>query len=164
MWKDRLFLFVRLVGLLAISLVVTLISVLIFRFFSQEEFFEYIICLLVSLITMAIGLWLLARQDGYKSASGVSVQDFKTYIFVFAYQLIFSIIFQFAVYTSGPAYWIAHLIWLASGNTISGIGSAPTWMYILCMVACDAIYLIPIFIGKKQGYLQRIKDREELMQ
>lgn len=163
-WKEQLLIFVRFIGVLTVSLCATLISVLILRFFSQEDLFEKVICFIVSLIAAFIGLWNIAIKDGYKSASAFLLQDLKTYLFVFAYQLIFAIIFKFAVYTSGPAYWMAHFIWLLSGHTLSGIGSAPTWLYILCMIACDGVYLILVFIGKKQGYLRRIKEREKLMQ
>ena len=160
--KNKLLFLARYFGILTVSLGISVISTLILRFISQEQALEYIICFIVSLTVMVIGLGVLSAKDGYKTAQGFSSNDLKTYIFIFVCQFIIAIIFKFAVYISGPTYWVAHFIWLSCGHDVSGVGSAPIWLYMLCAIACDAIYILPVFIGKRQGYLYRLKKRDEL--
>ena len=69
--------------------------------------------------------------------------------------LAIALIFKFAIYTSGPVYYAAAYIWGANGHDASRIGSVPMWIYLLCMVIADGIYLSVSIFGMNRGRKKR---------
>ena len=162
MLKNGLLRYARLLGISSLALLVTLVAITAVRFFTQEPRWENFASFVVGFIVLLVGLGIYAGRDGYANAASFSARDFGTYAIAFVCQILVSVLFQFAVYVSGPAYWMAHFIWVLRGNQDVGIGTAPFWVYVLCMLIGDAVCLGAVFLGMRWGKQRRIKDRETI--
>ena len=77
--------------------------------------------------------------------------------------MIVGIPFKYAIYVSGPAFYLGSLVkWYTTHTLLETIGDAPLWMHIVPLIVLD-ILLIPVwFFGKNRGRKKREKDREAL--
>ena len=75
---------------------------------------------------------------------------------------LYASLFKFAIYTSGAAYDLAHILWRLSGHDVHGIGSAPFWLYLIFLVLLDLLYLLAVIWGRKCGYKKRLRHRKSL--
>lgn len=68
-------------------------------------------------------------------------KDLISLTIVFVLQIIIGLPFKYAVYTSGPAFFLGSLVkWYTTHTTLDTIGDAPLWMHVVCMV------FFPVFV------------------
>jgi hypothetical protein len=163
MLKTGLLRYARLMGVSSLSLLVTLAVITAVRFFTQEPLWENFASFVAGLIALLIGLGIYAKRDGYANAAPFSVRDLGIYAIAFACQIPVAALFKFAVYVSGPTYFFANFIWISKGNYDVGIGTAPAWGYVLCMLAGDVVCLLVAVVGMRCGYKKRIRERNNLL-
>ena len=163
MLKTGLLRYARLMGVSSLSLLVTLVVITAVRFFTQEPPWENFTSFVAGLIALLIGLGIYAKRDGYANAAPFSIRDLGIYAIAFACQIPVAAMFKFAVYVSGPAYFFANFIWISKGNYDVGIGTAPAWGYVLCMLADDCMCLLAAAVGMRCGYKKRIRERNNLL-
>ena len=162
MWKDGMLRYARLLGISSLSLLVTMVAITAVRFFTQEPLWENFTSFVAGFIALLIGLGIYAKRDGYANAAPFSVRDLGIYAIAFVCQIAVAALFKFAVYVSGPMYWLANFIWISKGNYDVGIGTAPSWAYVLCMLAGDGVCLLAVMIGMRLGHHKRVSNREKL--
>ena len=169
MYKDFIknsgYTFVRFFGILWLSLLITILGFFIATFFIERKH-ELILDILQAIlffISTFGGCFLLARSDGYKSNLPFQKNDLPKYCFVFILHIIYAFCFGFAIYTTGAAYNITHIIWRQTGHEVKGNGSAPFWLYLIFLVVFDCIYLLAVIWGKKKGVQKRLSDRKKLL-
>ncbi len=87
-------------------------------------------------------------------------KDLISLTIVFVLQIIIGLPFKYAVYTSGPAFFLGSLVkWYTTHTTLDTIGDAPLWMHVVPLIICDLI-LIPVwFSGKKAGRKKKRKGQ-----
>jgi hypothetical protein len=163
MLKAGLLRYARLMGVSSLSLLVTLAVITAVRFFTQEPLWENFTSFGAGFIALLIGLGIYAKRDGYAKAAPFSVRDLGIYAIAFACQIPVAALFKFAVYVSGPTYFFANFIWISKGNYDVGIGTAPAWGYVLCMLAGDVVCLLVAVVGMRCGYKKRIRERNNLL-
>jgi hypothetical protein len=163
MLKTGLLRYARLMGVSSLSLLVTLAVITAVRFFTQEPLWENFTSFVAGLIALLIGLGIYAKRDGYANAAPFSIRDLGIYAIAFACQIPVAALFKFAVYVSGPTYFFANFIWISKGNLDVGIGTAPSWFYVLCMLAGDVVCLVVAVVGMRCGYKKRIRERNNLL-
>ncbi|MBE6621036.1 MAG: hypothetical protein E7625_06725 [Ruminococcaceae bacterium] len=163
MLKNGLLRYARLMGISSLSLLVSMVALTAVRFFTQEPLWENFTSFVAGFIALLIGLGIYAKRDGYANAAPFSVRDLRIYAIAFVCQIPVAALFKFAVYASGPTYFFANFIWISKGNYDVGIGTAPSWFYVLCMLAGDGVCLLVAIIGMRAGCHKRIRDREKIL-
>lgn len=163
MWKERILFALRFLGAIVISLLVSLFFRLVVSLLTSETSLRLVSDALSQLISAVIVLFVFAYRDGYGSDRAFGKSELLTYFAAFVFQIVVGFVFKYAVYISGSAYSITHIIWLQTGHKLDGIGSAPLWLYIVLMLSCDMVYLIFGWIGYRLGRHNRMTERSKLL-
>lgn len=161
-WKKRLLYAVYFWGSIAISFAVCLLIVFLLRFWISEKLLEYIVLSILLLIGTAFVWGVFEYRDGYGSDHPFGKNELWIHLVAFAINLIGGLIFQYAIYTSGAAYYLTHIFWMQTGHEVIGNGSAPLWFYAAFMLLCDGIYLLSGWLAYGLGQRKRAADRSKL--
>lgn len=162
--KDSFYAFVRLFGLLWFSLLTISLGInfiLLFVERTQVYLLGTIDACLLFALTFG-GCFLLAKNDGYKNAAPFQKNELGKYVVVLFLHILYASLFKFAIYTTGAAYDLAHILWRLLGHDVHGIGSAPFWLYLAFLVVLDLLYLVAVMAGRKYGYKKRLQNRKKL--
>ena len=161
---DSIYAFVRLFGLLWFSLLVLSLGFNVILFFvsrTQVILLGIVDTVLLFLLTFG-GCFLLAKADGYKNSASFFKKELGKYAVVLVLHVLYASLFKFAIYTTGAAYDLSHIVWRLMGHNVHGIGSAPFWLYFLFLVIFDFLYLVAVILGRRCGCKKRQQDRKRL--
>ena len=163
MIKRSLELFLKYIGIVELSLLSALIVTLPLNFIGIKDVGKDWVYSVVMFLIIAAGVFLLSYREGYSDRQYEKKKDLISLTIVFVLQIIIGLPFKYAMYTSGPAFFLGSLVkWYTTHTTLDTIGDAPLWMHVVPLIICDLI-LIPVwFSGKKAGREKREKDRQSL--
>ena len=120
---------------------------------------ETITCILV----LCVLLFFFAYKRGYKKAEFHCKSLLVSLILATGMQLIYAIIFRFAVYTTAGAYYLAHLLYAGGQQGVTfAYDEVPGYMYIMTMCIADIFYITAVILGEYLGERKRIKERAVL--
>ena len=80
------------------------------------------------------------------------------------FQMIAANIITFAIYTSGPALYFAHILYAGNNTTLHFADTdVPSRLYIICMLVLDLLYIISAVLGGYLGQKKRSQERLALI-
>lgn len=153
--------FIYIFTCLWITLFISMPCIILTRFkFPMESVEESIILTLTMTIVMGISLYICTRRIGYSDREFHLRETLVQVILALVLQLIYASFFRFAVYSSGPAYFLGRTIYLINGGTDKGV---PGVLVFQMMLLFDAIYIVISVIANNSGVKKREKEREKLI-
>ncbi len=164
MIKRSLELFLKYIGIVELSLLSVLIVTLPLNFIGIKDVAKDWIYSAVSFLTIAAGVFLLSYREGYSDRKYDKKNDLISLTIVFVLQIIIGLPFKYAMYTSGPAFFLGSLVkWYTTHTPLESIGDAPLWMHIIPLIICDFLFITVWLFGKRIGIKRREKDRKALI-
>jgi len=153
--------FGRLVGTLAISMVLVIMALGLVLFVFGDTGLAILRTLLFLAIS-CVGLFYMNFQSAYKNGSPVLTESILSGALMSLYQILLAKLLKFVMYASGAAYFAIQSYYLITGQPIPDMYTVPDITYILLMLFCDIFYIAAICLGGRFGANKREKERSAL--
>lgn len=150
-------------GLCTLLWIVLAIPVRLILEKSNDKILWELICGVVIFTIICFGLiFFCGYKNGYKTVDSNFKNIFVPMLMACAMHFIFSSIFQFAVYTTAPSFYLGAVIYHITVKAFDKVylpivyRIATLWIFYL-------LYLVAALFGEKRGVKKRLIDRERLI-
>ena len=114
-------------------------------------------------IIVCVCLFMMAYRKGYKNAQFNLLRSLLSLVFALGLHLLYANIFHFTEYTTGGAYYLAHIFYAGRNQSITFVYSdVPPYIYMLSICITDCFYIAASILGEKIGQEKRLDDRNAL--
>ena len=120
---------------------------------------ETIACVLI----LSAFLFVFAYRRGHKKTEFHFKSLLISLILAFGMQLLYAIIFRFAEYTNSGAYYLAHMLYAGSQQSMTfDYDEVPAYVYFMTMCITYVFYMVAVISGEYLGQKKRLQERAVL--
>ena len=143
-----------LIGNLLVGLIVSILVN------NQNDFLVRLSITIACILILSAFLFVYAYRRGHKKAEFHFKSLSISLILALGMQLLYAIIFRFAEYTNSGAYYLAHMLYAGSQQSMTfAYDEVPAYMYIMTMCIIYVFYVAAVISGEYLGKKKRLEDR-----
>ena len=129
-------------------------------YFILGGFYARIVEIVSSILILCVLLFIFAYKRAYKKVEFHGISLLISLLLAAGLQMIYAMLFRFAVYTGAGAYYLAHYIYdpIRSADYYE----VPAYLYNISIIAVFPLYIISVMSGEYLGKKKHMQERAAL--